>query len=131
MRNKNSNPTAFVLRDVVNKMGIPKAIASGDGGEFKGRFKRILDAEGIYHIVMTTHLSLIYRFVRTIKSMLFERVEHVKKDWHLLFPAVSKQYNNTTHDSTKVELVDVIKDSNAPYVKSNLVLRSRFKRKYN
>ena len=41
-----------------------------------------------------------------------------------------KQYDNTTHDSTKAKPVDVIKDSNAPYVKSNLVLRSRFKRKY-
>ena len=80
MRNKNLNPTAVVLRDVVNKMGLPKAIVSSGGGEFKERFKHILDAEGIDHIVMTTHLSFIDRFVRTIKSMLFERVAHVKKD---------------------------------------------------
>ena len=33
-------------------MVIPKAIASDDGGEFKGRFKEILDAEGIHHIVL-------------------------------------------------------------------------------
>jgi hypothetical protein len=31
--------------DVLKKMGIPKAIASDDGGEFKGRFEQILDAE--------------------------------------------------------------------------------------
>ena len=92
MPNQSSNSTATALRDVVNKMGLPKAIVSSDGGEFKERFKHILDAEGIDHIVMTTDLSFIDRFIRTIKSMLFERVEHIKKGWHLLFPAVIKQY---------------------------------------
>ena len=54
MPNKSSNSTAIISRDVLNKMGIPKVIVSDDGGEFKGRFKQILDAEGIDHIVMTT-----------------------------------------------------------------------------
>ena len=62
--------------------------------------------------------------------MLFERVQHTKKKWHLLLPNVIKQYNSTIHDSTKFKPVDTIKDSNAPYVKTDLVLRSRFKRKY-
>ena len=30
--NKNSTSTAILLRDVWNKMGIPKAVASDDGG---------------------------------------------------------------------------------------------------
>ena len=62
--------------------------------------------------------------------MVFERAEHIRKYWHLLLPAVIKQYNNTTHDSTKFKPIDAIKDSNAPDVTSNLVLRSRFKRKH-
>ena len=79
MPNKGSNSNALRLKDVFKKMRIPKAIASDDGGEFKGRCKAILDAEGTQHIIMTTHLSFIDRFTRTIKSMLFERVEHIKK----------------------------------------------------
>jgi len=79
MPNKNSNSTAIILRDVFNKMGIPKAIASDDGREFKGRFKEILNPEGIQHIIMTTHLSFIDRFTRTIKKVLFERVQDTKK----------------------------------------------------
>ena len=82
-------------------MGIPKTKSSDDGGEFKGRFKDILDAEGIQHIIMTTHLSFIDRCTRTVKHMLFERVQHAGKDWHLLFTNVIKQYNNTTHESTR------------------------------
>ena len=62
--------------------------------------------------------------------MLFERVEHIKKEWHLLLPNVIKQYNNTIHDSTKFKPIDAIKDSDTPEAKTNLVLRSRFKRKY-
>ena len=61
--------------------------------------------------------------------MLFERVEHTKKDWHLLLPAVIKQYTNTVHDSTKLKPIDAIKDSNAPDAKTNLALRSILKRK--
>ena len=57
-------------------MGTPKPRASDDGGEFKGRCKQILDAEGIDHITMTTHLSCIVRFTRTIKNALFERVQY-------------------------------------------------------
>jgi len=48
-----------------------------------------------------------------------ERVEHIKKDWHLLLQAVIKQYNNTIHDSTKFKPVDAITDSNAPDVKTH------------
>ena len=110
-------------------MGIPKAIASDDGGECKGRFKHTSDAEGIENVVFTTHLSFIDRFTRTIKDMLSERVEHPKTDWHWLLQAVIKQYNNTIHDSTKFKPVDAIKD-NALDVNTNLVLRSRFKITY-
>jgi len=110
-------------------MGVPKAIATDDGGEFKGKFKEILDAEGIQHIIMTSHLSFIDRFTRTIKNMLFERVQYTKKDWHLLVPAVIKQYNNKINESTKLRPVDAIHDKNAVEVKTNLMLRARFKRK--
>ena len=60
--------------------------------------------------------------------MLFERVQHTKKDWHLLVQA--KQYNNTIHESTKLRPVDAIHDKNAVEVKTNLMLIARFKRKY-
>ena len=66
----NPNSTAIILRYVLNGMGIPKVIVSDDGGEFEGRFKQILDAEGIDHIVMTTNLSFIDRFVRTEKLVI-------------------------------------------------------------
>ena len=79
-----------MFRDILSKMGVPKAIASDDGAEFKGEFKKILQAEGIEHIVFTTHLSFIDRFTRTIKNMLFERVEHTKQSWNLLLPSVIK-----------------------------------------
>ena len=128
MPNKNSNSTAIILRDVLNKMGIPKAIVSDDGGESEGRFKEILDGELIDHIVMTAHLTFIDRFTRNIENMFFERVQHTKKDWHLLLSNVVKQYKNTIHDSTKLKPVDARQDINAVEVKTNLMLRARFKR---
>ena len=55
MPNKNFNSSDLILKYVFRKIGIPKAIASDDGGEFKGRFKEILDADGIDHIVLVIH----------------------------------------------------------------------------
>ena len=77
----------------------------------------MLYAEGIQHIIMTTHVSFIDRFTRTIKYVLFERVQHTGKEWHVLLPNVIKQYNNTIHDSTNFKPIDAIKDSNVPDVK--------------
>ena len=62
--------------------------------------------------------------------MLFERVEHSGKSWHLLLPSVIKQYNNTIHSSTKMKPVDAINDSNAVEVQTNLMLISSFKLTY-
>ena len=59
--------------------------------------------------------------------MLFERVHHTGKEWHLLLSNVIKQYNNTMHDSTKLKPVDAIRDKKAAEVKTNLMLRARFK----
>ena len=109
-------------------MGIP--IASYLGREFTGRFKEISDAEGIDHIIMTTHLSFIDRFTRTIKDQLFERAQHTGEDWHRLLSKVISQYINTIHSSTKLKPVDAIQDKNAVEVKTNLMLRARFTRKY-
>ena len=79
---------------------------------------------------MTTHLSFIDRFTRTIlKHGIWKGSTH-KKQWHILLRNVIKQYNNTIHDSTKFKPVDAIKESNAPDVKTYSVLRSRFKRKH-
>ena len=45
--------------------------------------------------------------------MLFERAQYTGKDWHILLPAVIKQYNSTIHSSIKFRPVDAIQDNNA------------------
>ena len=65
-----------------------------------------------------------------LNTMFFERVEHTRQDWHLLLPSVVKRYNNRIHSSTKLKPVDAIQYKNAVEVKTNLMLRARFKRKY-
>ena len=53
-----------------------------------------------------------------------------KKDWHLLLQAVIKQCNNAINESTKLRRVDAIHDKNAVDVKTHVMVRARFKRKY-
>ena len=80
--------------------------------------------------ILLCQRSFIDSFARTTKNMLFERVEHTEKDWHLLLPNVIRQYNNTIHDSSILKPVDAILDKNVVEVKTNLMLRARFKIKY-
>ena len=47
-----------------------------------------------------------------------------------MLPHVINQYNNTIHNSSKFKPVDAIQDKNPVEVKTNLMLRARFKRKY-
>jgi len=77
MPKKNYNSTALILR--YDKMGIPEAIASDDGGEFDGRFKDILDAEDITHITMIIHVSFIDCFTRTSKICYLKELNAFKK----------------------------------------------------
>jgi len=102
---------------------------SDDVGEFKGRFKESLDGEGIAHIIMTTHLSLIDCFTETMNNMLFESVQHTGKEWHILLSHVIDQCNTTIFSSTKLRPVDAIQDKSAVEVKTNPMLRARFKKK--
>ena len=62
--------------------------------------------------------------------MLFDRSEHTGKGWHRMLTNVINQSTNTTHSSTKLKPVDAIRDKTAVEVKTNLILRARFKRKY-
>jgi hypothetical protein len=70
----------LLKRDEANKLGIPKAIASDDGGELKGNFKEILDAEGTDHIIMTTQYHVLTASQGIFKTCYLKRTQHTKKD---------------------------------------------------
>ena len=59
--------------------------------------------------------------------MLFKRVQHTIKEWHLLLSNVIKQYSSTIHNSTKLKPVDAIQGKHAVELKTKLMLRARFK----
>jgi len=55
---------------------------------------------------------------------------NTQKEWHRLLANIINQYNSTIHNSTKLKPVNAIQDKDAVEVKTNLMLRVRFERKY-
>ena len=61
------------------------------------------------------------RVIKTIRNLLMKRVfEKGKADWLSELPSVIKQYNNTTHHSTKMTPVQASRKANEKLVYSNI-----------
>ena len=86
------------------------------------KVSNILFLQRIYHVLTA--------LLEQSKTCDLKEWQYTGKDWHSLLQAVIKPYNNAIHESTKFKPIDAIRDSTAPYIKTNLVLRSRFKRNY-
>ena len=80
------------------------SIESDDGGEFKGAFQRVLDAEGISHLTYPstsasdTALSKVERVNLTLHKFLNKtKYEHLSA----AMPKITEFYDNREHSSTK------------------------------
>ena len=62
--------------------------------------------------------------------MLFEREQRTGKSWHLFLQNVINNIIIQYIHQQKLKPIDAIKDVNAPDVKTNLILRSKFNRRY-
>ena len=82
---------------------------------------------------MTTlnHAAVAERSIRTIKDMMYKRVENTGESWNDLLYQVLLTYNNKNiHSSTKMTPDEARKKTNELNVKSNLELKRRNTRKY-
>jgi hypothetical protein len=85
--------------------------------------------------VTRTHAAVAERTIRTIKKMIYTRIEQSKEEpkpsWHSLIYPVVLTYNYKLKSSvTKMTPVEARKPENKIAVKWNLELKARFTRKY-
>jgi len=112
-------------------MGYPISVYSDDDGAFKSKVKYFFNDNAINHIITLTHANVAERFIRTLKNQIHDRVRFTGAPWTEMLEYVIKKYNNTIHSSTNFKPVDAHQDKNAPDVVVNLMLKARYKRKYN
>ena len=130
MEENNSKSVLSALKQAFKKMGYPMSIYSDNDGAFQSVVKEFFDAEGIEHIITQTHANVAERFIRTMQSMIHDRVRFNKARWTtMLTPALNK-YNSAKHSSTKMTPKEAHNDDNNMKVRVNLTLKESNKRKY-
>jgi hypothetical protein len=108
VKNRTAGVCAAAFKDMledIREAGEPiVSIESDDGGEFKGAFQRVLDAEGISHLTYPstsasdTALSKVERVNLTLRKFLNKtKYEHLST----AMPKITEFYNNREHSATK------------------------------
>ena len=132
MENKDGDTVYSAFMECFKVLGQPLSIYTDEEGSFKSRkLQDFFKGEGIEHIITLTHANQAERLIRTVKRMIADRVRHTKKPWVEMLKASLNKYNNTqVHSSTKTTPSEAHKLDNAMSVKTHLLLKEKYNRKY-
>jgi hypothetical protein len=121
------------VKQCIHKMGgKPMTIYSDNEGAFVSNIiQKYFKDESIRHIVTLGHAPVGERTIRTIKNMIYQRVEKTKKPWHEeLFPVLLTYNNQMVSSVTKMTPKEAMKPGNRIAVKLLLESQRRTSRKY-
>ena len=122
------------IKECLKKMGgKPDTIYSDNEGAWSAGtvIDKYFQAEKIRHIITRSHAPVAERTIRTIKAMVYQRVEKTNRKWYDVIGPVLLVYNNKmVHSSTKLTPNEARKPSNELDVKLNLQLNRTRMRKY-
>ena len=122
------------VKDCLKKMGgKPEMIYSDNEGAWSTGtlIDKYFQAEKIHHIITRSHAPVAERTIRTIKSMVYQRVEKTKEKWYNVIGPVVLIYNNKmVHSSVKMTPNEARKPANEVNVRLNLQLNRTKLRKY-
>ena len=122
------------VKDCLKKMGgKPEMIYSDNEGAWSTGtlIDKYFQAEKIQHIITRSHAPVAERTIRTIKSMVYQRVEKTKEKWYNVIGPVVLIYNNKmVHSSVKMTPNEARKPANEVNVRLNLQLNRTKLRKY-
>jgi hypothetical protein len=136
----NKAPTFLeaLKKGIQNMGGKPKTIyADSEGAWFNKEVKDYLEENGIKLIITLSHAHVVERLIRTLKSMIYKRIEaaeqndgEVKRWIDVLYPVLLTYNRRMVHSATKLTPHDALKPSNKIAVKLNLELAAKHLRKY-
>lgn len=121
------------IKEDIRKMGgKPETMYTDNEGAFvSNEIQKYFKDVNIRHITTLSHAPVAERQIRTIKSMIYQRVEKTHEKWYnLLFPVLLTYNNKMVHASTKMTPNEARKPANELNVKLNLHLNRTRLRKY-
>ena len=136
LKNKNAQTIKDSFENIlINSKRKPNLIESDRGREFYNNiFQDFLNKNDIKHYSRNSSYGAVFaeRFNRTIRDLLKRPVfERGDGKWVDILPAITKQYNNTIHSSTKLTPKDASLKKNEGIVYKNLLdKRKKIKPKF-
>ena len=121
------------IQECIVKMGgKPTTIYSDNEPAFtSNEIQKYFKDEGIRHLTTLGHAPVAERQIRTIKDMIYKRIEHTKLNWwEILYPVLLTYNNKKIHNIIKMTPAEAMKPSNTAQVKFNLELKRRSSRVY-
>jgi Integrase core domain len=139
IRNNKAPTLLEAMKEAITKMGgPPKTIYSDDEGGMNSKvILTYLDEHHIRHIMTRSHAGIAERTIRTIKAMLYSRIESAKerdnevKRWvDVLYPVLLTYNHIDKHSATKMTPDEARKPQNHLQTKINLELKRVHSRVY-
>ena len=121
-----------IEKGIVKMGGKPITIYSDNEGAFvSNEIQKYFKDNKIRHIVTLSHAPVAERTIRTMKAMIYKRVEKTGEKWHeVLYPVLLTYNNKLVHSATKFTPVEAMKPTNQLDVKLNLQLKAKHTRTY-
>ena len=133
IKNKTPDEILEALKKGFDKMGgKPECIYSDNEGSFNANIIiKYLKENNIRQIFTLGHAAYAERAIRTMKDMIYKRVEHTKQKWVDVLYAVLLTYNNRNKSSiTGMTPVEAKRPGNQMDVAAHLEIHRINKRKY-
>lgn len=136
VKTKNNQDVYDAVLQALEKMkGYPETIYTDDESSFHSNIMNdFFKKHNIRHIITRTHAPVAEATIRTIKRMIYTRIEREPdKSWHsidILYPVLLKYNHKMVHSSTKFTPANAMKPSNQLQVKINLELQRKNTRLY-
>ena len=127
-------PTVLeATKEAIKKMGgKPETIYSDNEGAFVSNvIQAYFKENNIRHLITSSHAPVAERSIRTIKEMIYPRVEKTQQEWNEVLYAVLLTYNNKLVSRiTHMTPQQAMKPGNHVEVKMHLEMHRRTGRKY-
>ena len=132
-RSKQIPDVLNAIKECLDKMGgKPKTIYIDNEGAFvSNEIQKYFEDEKIRHLTTLGHAPVAERQIRTMKDMIYKRIEYTKKEWwEVIYPVLLTYNKKMVHSVTKHTPEEALKPSNKSMVKFNLELKKRSSRRY-
>jgi hypothetical protein len=115
---------------VIQTLGVPVRFVSDEGGEFDNNaVLTYLRDMNVAIVFLRSYVNTAERVIGTIKTMLFPRVERLKRPWTDFLEDVVGIYNNTVHRTTGLTPNEAALDESNDAVRNKVMKSKRFRKK--